>query len=146
MTGQRRKDPFHVNRDVVRDNLTVTRKVRLPRGAQIRAQCMFALADLTSIPTSPPSITNAAVNMPYTGTIKITVVEPSGGDVVTLANPFITGAATQPIVLNSSPDATATLSESDPGQVVLNLTGGVEGVYIISVGVQTDARNNNFSQ
>ncbi len=143
MTGQRRKDPFHINRDVVRDNLTVTRKLRLPRGAQIRAQCMFALADLTG------AITNAAVNMPYTGTIKITVVEPTVGsppDTVTIANPFITGAATQPIVLNSGPDATATLSEPDPGQVVLNLTGGVEGVYTISVGVQTDARNNNFSQ
>ena len=41
MSSQNRKDPFHVNRDVVRDNLSVTRKIRLPKRGEIRVRILL---------------------------------------------------------------------------------------------------------
>jgi len=142
MSGQYRKDPFHLNRDTVRDNLTVVRKLRLPRGAQIRARKQYATATI---------VANAAtVNMPYTGNINITLVGGTVGDAITINNPFITGNASQPIVLSGSSDPTAgvTFAAPTPGQVVMTLTGtaGNGDVLTVSVGRQTDATNNNFAQ
>nr|QBK87728.1 MAG: hypothetical protein LCMAC202_00640 [Marseillevirus LCMAC202] len=131
MPHQFRKDPFHVNRDVVRDNLFVVRKLRLPRGAQIRARQQFATAE------NNPS--EGVVPMPYTGTLCLTSL---GTGNVLINNPFV--KLTTPVVLNSGPGA-AVVAVTSPGQITLS--GNVQpGVYKIVVGVATDARNNNFSQ
>nr|QBK87727.1 MAG: hypothetical protein LCMAC202_00630 [Marseillevirus LCMAC202] len=136
MPHQFRKDPFHVNRDVVRDNLFVVRKLRLPRGAQIRAQQQFATAVNNSMASPPPA---AMVPMPYTGTLCLTVL---GTNDVIINNPFV--KLTTPVVVNS-PIGAGTASVTSPGQITL--TGIIApAVYKIVVGVATDARNNGFGQ
>ncbi len=137
MTGQARKDPFHVNRDVVRDNLAIVRKLRLVRGAQIRARQQFATVDNGS--------SGASVEMPYTGTLCLTV--DTGGNDIIINNPFVrfTPLPITPVVLNSAPGA-STISVTSAGQITLTGGGIGAGPYKIVVGTATDAVNNNFSQ
>lgn len=129
MSNQKRKDPFHVNRDTIRDNLTVVRKLRLPKGAQIRARTMYATADVT--------LGNATVNMPYTGNLNLTVI---GGtlNIIYINNPFYIPGTT-PLYVGD-----ASLDSISPG--LIQISDLPAGNYVISVGVQTDARDNGFSQ
>ncbi len=140
MPGQARKDPFHLNRDTVSDNLTIVRKVRLVRGAQIRAHQQFATAVNNTMLSPPPT---AVVNMPYTGTLCLTVL---GTEDVVINNPFVrfTPLPITPVVLNS-PTGAGTVSVTSAGQITLT---GITGpaVYKIVVGTATDAVNNTFSQ
>nr|QBK87438.1 MAG: hypothetical protein LCMAC201_03480 [Marseillevirus LCMAC201] len=129
MTGQSRKDPFHVNRDTVNDNLAVTRKLRLVRGAQIRARQQFATAQNASAVASVP--------MPYTGTLLLTS---GGSNNIFINNPFV--VSTTPVVINSGPN-TPTVTV---GSGVITLGTPATGVYNIAVGVATDAVNNGFAQ
>ena len=148
--GQPRKDPYHINRDKVSDTLTIVRKLRLPRGAQIRARRQFGTAAIGGG-------TSATVTMPYAGNFNLTTTGASTGDTVLINNPFIrttAGAtlaqniATNFIAISSRPaTSTATITAVAPGQMTLTLTGAVfNGVYVISMGQRTDRRNNGFSQ
>ena len=136
MPSQNRKDPFHVNRDVARDNVRVVRKVRLPRGGQIYARTQYASAD-----NSGGTVT---VDMPYTGHLFLTV---TGGSFVIINNPFVSGPGTSlPIVMSP---AIRPISSLFPGQIFLPDDGGglPIGTYEIIVGRATDARiPNNYSQ
>nr|QBK87436.1 MAG: hypothetical protein LCMAC201_03460 [Marseillevirus LCMAC201] len=133
MTGQSRKDPFHVHRNQINDNLTIVRKLRLVRGAQIHANRQFATAINNTLP--PPT---AMVDMPYTGTLWLTTL---GSEDVIINNPFV--KLTTPVVLNSGPGS-ATISVTSPGQITM--TGTIlAGVYKIVVGEPTDDRNNGFA-
>jgi hypothetical protein len=124
MSGQNRKDPFHVNRDVVRDNLTVVRKLRLPRGAQIRARRMYATAD------SSGGV--ATVSMPYTGHLNLTVT--AGGNDIIVNNPFVTSQT----YLSISSGSPGSVSYTNPGQ--FTLSGLAAGNYVINVGRPTNPR------
>nr|QBK87437.1 MAG: hypothetical protein LCMAC201_03470 [Marseillevirus LCMAC201] len=131
MTGQSRKDPFHVNRDKVNDNLAITRKLRLVRGAQIRARQQFATAQNASAAASVP--------MPYTGSLNLL----SGGtNTIFINNPFV--VSTTPVVLNSGPN-TPTITV---GSGVITITGPISSAtpYLLAVGTATDAVNNGFAQ
>ncbi len=134
MPGQARKDPFHVNRDVVFDNLALVRKLRLVRGAQIRARQQFATADNSSAVAHVP--------MPYTGTLCLT----SGGtNNIFIDNPFVTtGPPITPVVINSGPNVPTVTVAS--GQILLSGVISNATPYKVVVGVATDAVNNNFSQ
>ena len=135
MTGQNRKDPFHVNRDVVRDNVRVVRKLRLPRGAQIRARAQFA-----SVNNYNPG---SSVNMPYTGHLFLTVS--GGGNSILINNPFVKSSA---IPVEVSPSVPGGISVTGPGQITLAGAVAASGTpYEIVVGRATDARIPNvFSQ
>ena len=138
MSGQNRKDPFHVNRNVNRDNLNAVRNARLPRGAQSRSRAQYSTADFTG-PEAP------IIFMPYTGNIIIILTgEPDDFDQLLINNPFITGLDDQPIVLSKSSGSTiVTETARSPGLVVLELISpSNDDVLTVSVGRQTDPRNN----
>ena len=152
MSGQFRKDPFHINRDSVDDNHSVTRSLRLPRGSQIRVQRQDA---------NVLNIINTAVPMPFTGNLFLTISGTLGGGAFTvfINNPFVrtTAGATlaQNIASNfaafssRTANSTASITAVNPGQITLTLTNAVtnnNGLYVLSVGRRTDRRNNGYSQ
>lgn len=115
---------FHVNRDINRDNLTVSDKIRLPTGSKISSQQMYATADISE--------GDAIVSMPFTGDLNIQVIG-SGNDVI-INNPFIfidvVGNSVPPVVISSG--SPGSVSTTNLGQITL--TGAITGKYIVSVG------------
>lgn len=109
---------FHVNRDINRDNLTVSDKIRLPTGSKIRSRQMYATADISE--------GDAVISMPFTGFLNVTVVG-SGNDVI-INNPFVT--LSTPVVISSGSPGSA--SVTSPGQITF--TGATAGDYVVSVG------------
>ena len=148
--GQFRKDPFHINRDDVDDNHSVTRRLRLPRGAQIRVQRQFGSAVFGG------GINTVTVPMPYTGNYYLTATNPVDGTILLINNPFIrtTAGATLAqniasnfIAVGSQPaGSTFVISAVNPGQVTVTMGGNVNGLYVISVGRRTDRRNTGYAQ
>ena len=127
MPGQNPSATFHVNRDRVRDNLTVVQKLRLVRGSKVQAQKTYGSVELTG---SPPEGT---VSMPYAGNLYLTVT--GGPGTVTINNPVISSAAYTPVMLNGQPGTGATVTATAPGQATLDTTD--DGVYVVSVGTRT---------
>lgn len=131
-----RKDPFHINRDVVRDNVTVTRKLRLSNEAEIRARKFYATANVNDDGM-------AAINMPFAGNLYLTVNDTSPASspppMIIVSNPFITGETFTKLVVSSQPSgADASFTASSPGEAVLLLGGTtIGGEYVLSVGEQT---------
>lgn len=128
-------DPFHVSRDVTRDNMNVVRRNRVVNGGRIRAQTMYA--SVTAADSySPPD--EGVVEMPYEGNISITVTDnasPTGSGDITVRNPFVT--ATTVSTITSAPSGSSATATSGVGQVVL--ANVIAGVYVLSVGNQTGA-------
>ena len=96
MSGQNKVDPFKVERDVVRDTVTVT--------TNLTVNTQQATAGFTG--------GNANVTMPFTGCITIGVTGASDADTLTIVNPFINTTSTV-VTLGSVPTgATATVGAS----------------------------------
>lgn len=143
-----RKDPFHINRDVVRDNVTVTHKLRLTNEAEIRARKFYATANVNDDGV-------AAVNMPYSGNLYLTVNDSSPAasppPLIIVSNPFITGDTYTKLTVSSQPvGATAILTATSPGEAALLLGGTtIGGEYVLSVGEQSKKvvpNPNNYSE
>lgn len=129
MSAQNPVDPFHVARDVTRDNINVVRRQRLVNGGRIRAQTMYATAALSGLSTT-------IVNMPYEGNLNITVSGATNGDTIVVRNPFVTATTTSELSVIPGGAASAA---SGVGQVVITLTTAATGVYVLSVGNQNGA-------
>lgn len=129
MSAQNPVDPFHVTRDVTRDNINVVRRQRLVNGGRIRAQTMYATAALAGLATT-------IVNMPYEGNLNITVTGATANDTIVVRNPFVVGNASN-AVLTSEPSGAVTTITKAAGQVEIALDTAVNGTYVLSVGNQT---------
>ena len=135
MSGNSRRDPFSVRNERVRDNLTVVRKLRLPRNAQIRAQRTFAYVD-----ASDPQ----RISMPFVGNLHLTLDSvPGTAGSILIENPFIRNANTR-FVLNRQASPNASLVFVGPGLLSLE-NADANGLYVISVGQRNDRRNNGYS-
>ena len=117
-----REGPFRITRDVIRDNITVTRKIRLKRGAQIHAQSIYATG-----------VGNGTVNMPFNGKLNLTVSSGAVGNTIGILNPFITSSSTVVLATKPAGASASTIAITNPGIATITLGGTVVGTYVVSV-------------
>jgi hypothetical protein len=140
---------IHTNKDEIKDNSTLVRKMRIVRGAQIRNQRMWS--------TVATPFTPATTDMPFMGNLVITI----GGalaidfDITTVSpatiivrNPFVNSSTSVVISNVNANGGTATVSllraVAGQGQITIAGTSGiatsinVSGSLTISAGRQTN--------
>lgn len=118
-----------INRDKIFDVNSITHKLKLAKRATINVNKFYATARLDSLDSTE-------VNMPYTGNMDITVTGSDTDDIIFINNPFVDVPNTH-FVINTSPDPNATLIRGNPGQLILTLTDGNDGVYSIGVNIKS---------
>ena len=114
-----------ISRDKLFDVYTITQKIKLAKRAAITAQKFYGTARLDGLDVTE-------ITMPFEGNIDITVIGATAGDLVLINCPFVDTPETH-FVLNTSPDSNAILERGSPGQLILTLTDGLDGVYSVSV-------------
>ena len=90
--------PQSTQKESIKDNITITRKVRVEDDSEIKVNEQLAYVDLTSTPQK--------AQMNYTGTIKIFVTAAAPGDEIIVNNPFIQDASTDVRVIDTTVSGT----------------------------------------
>lgn len=106
--------------DERKNNATIVEKIRLPKGATIRAQEMYG----TAISGTDP------VPMPFTGNLNLTITQAAADDgQVIIQNPFVSGDVSQDIVIRG--DGSLPTIVRSPGEILLDVP--LQGDYVLSV-------------